>query len=119
MGGLARFVVSCFLGQPGHSGAEVAEYVQYENVDDMNAAYQQHVQSFPPFGGTDCTSEASEYPYHYSGHTEDAGRLLCSDQTVGIRFDWTENRLQILSTLVDLDGSYSDTYSDWLQAGPN
>jgi hypothetical protein len=37
----------------------------------------------------------------------------------GIRLDWTDDRLSILTTLTDFEGSYPDTYSDWQAAGPN
>ncbi len=120
-GGLAQFRVACFLGvgEPGHVGADVAEYVQYGSTDDMNAAYQSRVAAFPPGAADSCQTGSRETTYHYTGGTAEAGRLLCADQAVGIRFDWTEESLNILSTLIDFDGSYGDTFTDWTNAGPN
>ncbi len=46
------------------------------------------------------------------------GRLLCAPQGVGIRFDWTDDNLLILSTLFDLEGDYENTYQLWTEAGP-
>jgi hypothetical protein len=118
-GGMAQFRVVCFLGDVGHAGAEIAEYVQYGNADDMNAAYQSRVAAFTPGSADSCQNGSRETSYHYGSDTVEAGRLLCADQAVGIRFDWTENNLNILSTLVDFDGSYGDTFTDWGNAGPN
>lgn len=50
---------------------------------------------------------------------ESFGRLQCAPQQVGIRFDWTDTRLSILSTLIDFDGDYQTTFQTWLEAGPN
>lgn len=118
-GGLAQARVACYLGDAGHPGADMAEYEQYDNTADMNAAYQARVATFPPGTADSCQNGSRETPYHYTGATVDAGRLLCTDQAVGIRFDWTENTLDILTTLIDFDGSYGDTFSDWTNAGPN
>ncbi len=120
-GGMAKFRVSCFLavGQTGHAGAEVAEYVQYGSAADMNAAYQARLAAFPPGSADSCQNGSRETTYHYNNDTADAGNLLCADQAIGIRFDWTENNLNILSTLIDFDGSYGDTFTDWTNAGPN
>ncbi len=118
-GGMAQFRVVCFLGDVGHTGAEIAQYTQYDNTDDMNAAYQSRVAAFPAGSADSCQNGSRETPYHYTGQSVDAGRLLCTDQAVGIRFDWTENSLDILSTLIDFDGSYTDTFADWGNAGPN
>jgi hypothetical protein len=117
-GGLAQTLVTCFLGQPGHTGAEVAEYAQYSNIDDMNSAYQERVSAYPvPSPADSCPNGVGEQGYSIGGvHT---GRVLCALQTVGGRFDWTDERLNILSTLIDLDGSFTDLFTDWNVAGPN
>jgi hypothetical protein len=117
-GGFAQTLATCFLGQPGHTGAEVAEYAQYDDVDHMNSAYQQRVSAFSiPSPADSCPNGVGEQGYSISGvHT---GRVLCALQTVGGRFDWTDERLNILSTLIDLDGSFSDLFTDWNVAGPN
>ncbi len=120
LGGFAETSVTCFLGEVGHAGAEIASYEQYANTDDMNAAYQERVSTFPVGSGTSCQDGSAEESWHYNGTPDtEAGRLLCAPQQVGIRFDWTENQLNILSSLVDFDGSYSDTFGDWTNAGPN
>lgn len=113
-------IVTCFLGKAGRVGAEIAEYEQYDDASLMASDYQRRVTGFPADGFADsCQQGSTESSWSYTGQEADAGRLNCAPQAVGIRFDWTENQLNILSTLVDFDGSYSDTWSDWLKAGPN
>jgi hypothetical protein len=113
-------IVTCFLGKAGQAGAEVAEYAQYSNGDQMDADYQARVAAFPATNdaGT-CQDGPTEGAWSYGGQDSDAGRLTCAQQAVGIRYDWTETQLNIMSTLIDFDGSYADTWSDWLKAGPN
>ncbi|MGH9421051.1 MAG: hypothetical protein ACRD3J_13830, partial [Thermoanaerobaculia bacterium] len=119
-GSWADTIVTCFLGKAGRVGAEVAEYEQYDDADLMNGDYQARVAGFPADGFVDsCDQGATESTWSYGGQEADAGRINCAPQAVGIRYDWTENQLNILSTLVDFDGSYADTWSDWLKAGPN
>jgi hypothetical protein len=116
----AETVLTCFLGAPGKTGAEVAEYASYVNADDMNAAYQSRVDNFATgTGTTSCKDGPGEHSYNFGSGTPDVGRLLCVQQFSGIRFDWTDTRLNILSTLVDFDGSYASTFNDWIDGGPN
>lgn len=108
----------CFIGQPGNNGAEVVEYAQFDSKADMDLAYQNRVETFGT--GSDvpsCQDGSGEHGYTI-GETE-AGRLLCVEQQVGIRFDWTDDRLNILSSAVDFDGSFTSTYTDWADGGPN
>jgi hypothetical protein len=114
---MAEAVVTCFIRKPGANGAEIAEYASYLSADQMNAAYQQRIGVFGSGAGGNCESSSGEQSYNISG--EESGRLLCVEQFRGIRFDWTDTRLNILSSLVDFDGSYSDTLADWQVGGPN
>jgi hypothetical protein len=112
----AEAVLTCFL--PSHDGADIAEYAAFSSSDSMNAAYQSRIDAFGTGDGVgSCADGSGEHGYNISG--TEAGRLLCVNQVVGIRFDWTDTRLNILSTLVDFDGSYSSTFDDWGAGGPD
>jgi hypothetical protein len=71
------------------------------------------------FGG-ECAGDCEEGPNETTGSIEEegGGRLLCAPQGVGIRFDWTDDELLILSSLFDLEGNYRNTYRLWVDAGP-
>jgi hypothetical protein len=114
----AEAVVTCFLSSSNADGAELAEYASYSSAADMDAAYQQRIESFGT--GDDvssCADSSGEGDYTIDGVT--SGRLLCVDQFAGIRFDWTDTRLNILSTLVDFDGDYEATFAEWQVGGPD
>jgi hypothetical protein len=114
----AEAVVTCFLAGSNGEGAELAEYVAFATAADMEAAYQERIDTFGS-GDSDgsCRDGSGEHPYNI-GDTE-SGRLLCVPQFAGIRFDWTDTRLNILSSLVDFDGDYSAAFDDWLTGGPD
>ena len=120
-GGTAETVLTCFIRSPGDDGAEIAEYSAYLSADAMNQAYQKGTDFFGTGAGVNsCADGSGEHGYHFGGEgSPEVGRLLCVDQFRGIRFDWTDTRLNILSTLVDLDGDYGLTYADWVAGGPN
>jgi len=117
-GGLASANLACFLGRLGDEGAEVVEYAAYPSKQDMDAAYQGRVDNFGTGdGAASCAQGSGERAYTIDDVA--SGRVLCVPQVVGIRFDWTDDRLNILSSLVDLDGSHSLTFQDWAAGGPN
>ena len=110
-------LVTCFIGAVG-AGSDAAEYASFSSSAEMDTAYQERVSAFPVVSPvTSCTDGNGEHSYSIS--SVPAGRILCAAQTVGIRFDWTDDRLQILSSLVDFDGTYTDAYADWNNGGPN
>ncbi|HEY5489169.1 MAG TPA: hypothetical protein VIK00_04950 [Candidatus Limnocylindrales bacterium] len=112
--------LGCFLGQPGRVGAEIAEYAAYATAEDMLSTYNNRMAAFPPDGGADsCADGSQEAGYSLDSGATEAGRLLCTPQWIGIRFEWTNNQQLILSTLIDFDGDYAATYGDWQKAGPN
>ena len=111
----ASFVVTCLLQTDG-DGAELAEYVQFSSMEDMNDAYQERVDAFGVASEGSCQTARTR---RRGASTTRAGRVQCAPQGVGIRFDWTDERLNILSTLVDFDGDYAALYAQWLEAGPN
>ena len=114
----ADAVVTCHLA--AHDGAEIAEYAAYSNADSMNAAYQSRIDAFGSGSGANsCSTGSGEHSYNFGEGTPDVGRLLCVEQFSGIRFDWTDTRLNIMSTLVDFDASYGSTFADWQAGGPN
>jgi hypothetical protein len=114
----ADTVLTCFL--PSHDGAEIAEYASYTSADDMEAAYQSRTDAFGKGDGVNsCADGSGEHTYNFGSGTPDAGRLLCVNQFAGIRMDWTDTRLNILSTLIDFEGSYGATFEDWKVAGPD
>jgi hypothetical protein len=121
-GSTAEAVVTCFIREPGDAGAEIAEYASYLTPEAMSDGYQKRVDAFGTGDQTDsCEDGSGEHSYHFGSdeNAPEAGRLLCVQQFRGIRFDWTDNRLNILSTLVDFDGSFAKTFDDWLAGGPN
>ncbi|MGI8929589.1 MAG: hypothetical protein ACR2H0_09040 [Candidatus Limnocylindrales bacterium] len=108
-------LVSCFLQTEG-TGAELAIFQQYESNDAMDAVYQETVDQFGVEPTDSCETGPNETTWSIDG--EQFGRVQCAPQEVGIRFDWTDDRLQILSTLFDLEGDYGNTYGLWVDAGP-
>lgn len=110
----ALVAVTCTLGEPG---ANLIEYVQFDSTTTMDAAYQQRVDTFAVESTGTCETGPNEVGYNIGDVP--SGRLLCAPQLAGIRFDWTDERIDILTTLTDFDSSYAETYEDWLAAGPN
>ena len=116
----AEAVVTCFLSSSNADGAELAEYVSFASADDMDAAYQRRVDTFGiGDGSSTCDVGPVEYGWHFGDEGPTIGRLLCAPQFAGIRFDWTDTRLNILGSMVDFDGNYAKAYDDWQVAGPN
>jgi hypothetical protein len=70
-----------------------------------------------PESGVNCDTGAHIGTYSIGGET--AGQVMCAPAITGTQFFWTDNNLLIISQLSDLEGSYADMYSDWLQAGPD
>jgi len=86
----------------------------------MDLAFQRRVDAFGSGNSANtCNVGPTETTWHFDDGTPDVGRLLCIDQFAGIRFDWTDDRVNILSSMVDFDGNYARTYDDWQVAGPN
>lgn len=112
----ATYVVNCLL-QPSGKGAELAQYEQYDTKDAMDAKYQDIVSTFGTTSTGTCQSGPNETDWSISGTTY--GRVECVPQKVGIRFDWTDDRVNILSSLIDFDGDYASTFDQWVNAGPN
>jgi hypothetical protein len=112
----ASFVVTCLLQTAG-DGAELAEYVQFATKEDMDAAYQERVETFGAPSEGSCQAGPNETTW--SINDVQLGRVQCGPQLKGVRYDWTDDRLNILSTLVDFDGDYAALYDQWLNAGPN
>jgi len=114
----AEAVVTCFLSSTNGDGAEIAEYASFSTAAAMDAAYQRRVDTFGTGDGiSSCEDGSGEGNYTIGG--VDSGRLLCVEQFAGIRFDWTDTRLNILSTLVDFDADYAATFADWQAGGPD
>ncbi len=111
----AQFVVTC-IEQTEGTGAELAQYKQYADADGMNSDYQGTVSAFGVTSTGSCQSGPNEAGWTLN--EQPGGRVQCAPQTVGIRFDWTDDQSGILSTLIDFDGSYQDTYNQWQDAGP-
>ena len=82
----------------------------------MNAEYQEKVEQYGVESTGTCSSGPNETTWSIDGTVR--GRVQCAPQEAGIRFDWTDDQLAILSTLIDFDGDYENTYNLWLDAGP-
>jgi hypothetical protein len=111
----ATSVANCFLQTEG-VGAEFAIFQQFATQDAMDAAYQEILDLYGVGAEGDCKSAPAETTW--SINDQPGGKLQCAPQTVGIRFDWTDDNLLILSTLFDFDGDYENTYNLWVEAGP-
>jgi hypothetical protein len=120
LGSIAEVLLTCFIREPGDDGAEIVEYAAYLTTEEMNDAYQARVYLFGAGEAASCGDGSSEHDWWLGEDRENTiGRILCTDQFRGIRFDWTDERLNILGTLVDFDGDYELTLGDWEVAGPN
>jgi hypothetical protein len=108
-------VLHCYLQVEG-TGAELLQYQRYGTNEEMDAAYQEFVDQY----GVESTGTCQSGPNETTWSIDSAvgGRVQCAPQAVGIRFDWTDDALVILSTLIDFDGDYENTYSLWIDAGP-
>jgi hypothetical protein len=111
----ALYIVSC-IAQTSGKGAELERYTQYADADAMNTAYQEVVTSFGVASQGSCQSGPNETEWEVG--EQPGGRVQCAPQAVGIRFDWTDDLTSILSSLIDLGGSYKETYDQWVDAGP-
>jgi hypothetical protein len=111
----ATAVVACFLQTEG-TGAELAIFQQHPDQAAMDANYQETVDLFGVESEGSCQSGPNETTWSIDEVPH--GRIQCAPQAVGIRFDWTDNDLLILSTLFDLEGDYQNTYNLWVDAGP-
>jgi len=111
----AEAILHCYLQTDG-VGAELLQYASFANNSDMEVAYQEAVEQFGVPSEGSCQSGPNETTWSIGD--DEFGRLQCAPQQVGIRIDWTDERLAILSTLIDFDGDYAATYDAWLEAGP-
>ena len=111
----ATAVASCFLQTEG-AGAELAVFQQFATADAMDSTYRDLVETFGVESEGDCEEGPNETTW--SIEEEVGGRLQCAPQGVGIRFDWTDDQLLILSSLFDLEGDYRNTYRLWVDSGP-
>ena len=97
----ADFVVTCMLQTDGKA-AELAQYLQYAGADGMNSAYQGLVTAFGVESQGSCSSGPNESTWAVNEQT--GGRVQCAPQTIGIRFDWTDDLSNILSLADRLRG---------------
>lgn len=109
-------IIQCVLQTEG-VGVELAQYEQSASNADMDADYQEVIETYGVEPTDSCESGPNETSWNIQGDT--FGRVQCAPQKVGIRFDWTDDRLSILSTLIDFDGDYENSYKLWQDAGPN
>jgi hypothetical protein len=110
-----QYIVSC-IPQTSGKGAEIERYEQFADKASMDAAYQDLIDVFGVDSSGSCQSGPNEADWEINEQT--GGRVQCAPQTNGIRFDWTDDLTSILSSLIDFDGSYKDTYDSWVNAGP-
>jgi hypothetical protein len=108
-------VLHCYLQVTG-TGAELLQFQSFGSTVEMDVAYQALVDQYGVDSTGTCKSGPNETTWSLDENVR--GRIQCAPQQVGIRFDWTDNVLAILSTLVDFDGDYQNTYNLWLNAGP-
>ena len=111
--------VTCVNAGP----TESIEYIQFESVDEMNAAYQARLAAEqPPDLQDDCDTYASEQPWTDSGdHSGNpSGRLACypAPGPEGTKeFMWTDDSVVILSVTL-AQGDYPQIYGWWNAAEP-
>ena len=95
-----------------------AEYTSFGTQADMDASFTNVANKWAAQEtGQNCDTGPHQGTYSIEGQT--AGRVLCAPSVTGTQFDWTTNDLLILSSLIDVEGSYPAMYQDWLDAGPN
>jgi hypothetical protein len=111
----ADYKITC-VPQSSGKGAEIERYLQFADKPSMDASYQDVVDAF----GVESTGSCKSGPNETGWSTNDqpGGRVECAPQKVGIRFDWTDDLTSILAGLIDFEGSYKDTYDQWVNAGP-
>ncbi len=108
-------ILHCYLQVDG-VGIELAQYQAFSTNEEMDAAYEEAMERYGVEATGSCESGPNETTWSIGD--DSFGRVQCAPQQVGIRFDWTDDRLSILSTLIDLDGDYELTHEAWLEAGP-
>jgi hypothetical protein len=108
-------VIHCYLQTEG-TGAELLQFQSFGTNEEMDTAYQSVVDQY----GVDSTGTCRSGPNEttWSLDEDERGRIQCAPQQVGVRFDWTDDVLIVLSTLVDFEGDYENTNQMWLNAGP-
>jgi hypothetical protein len=111
----ADYKITC-VPQTSGKGAEIERYEQYASKETMDSDYQDLVSVFGVESTGTCESGANETSW--SVNEQAGGRVQCAPQKVGIRFDWTDDQTSILGGLMDFQGSYKDTYDQWVDAGP-
>ncbi|HUR15873.1 MAG TPA: hypothetical protein VMZ33_01190, partial [Candidatus Limnocylindrales bacterium] len=109
--------IVCFLQQDG-AGVELASYESFGTNEEMDAAYQERVTNFGVAATGSCQDGPNETTWSMEGEGT-LGRVQCAPQLAGIRADWTDDRLGILSSLIDFEGNYGLMYETWKNAGPN
>lgn len=114
----ALLAIACFLSDGSGPGAEVVEYVLFEDGTSMDAAYDARLAAW---GGQSAGASCREGPAasSYTANGEQLGRVFCGLQGSLIRMDWTDERLNILTSATDFDSVYAELYETWQQAGPN
>jgi hypothetical protein len=99
-----------------------AAYTQFDNLDNLNASYQSHVDFFgADTDADDCEVGPSEVGYTIGGVP--SGRLVCNTYTGidpnGLISYWTHEDLLILSSLAMYGGTFQNMADIWQIAGPN
>jgi hypothetical protein len=108
-------VLHCFL-EPEGEGPDLLQFKSFPGDEQMQADYADTVEQFGTESVGTCREGPNETTWSLGETTR--GRVQCAPQAVGIRFDWTDDVLTIMSTLIDFEGSYEATYDVWLDAGP-
>jgi len=97
---------------------DYAEYTSFDTQANMDGYFSYLVGKWPiTETGVNCDTGPHQGNWTIGGAP--AGQYLCAPYVTGAQFDWTFDDQLIFSQLIDLEGSYSDLYADWLIAGPN
>ncbi len=103
--------------------ADRIDYLQFDSVEAMNAAYAERLAAERPESlAEDCASQASEQPWYDAGNPSEIpdGRLACYSAPAvegALEFMWTDEALLILSVAV-AQTDYSRLYRWWHAAEP-
>jgi hypothetical protein len=111
---------SAAVGCEPSSGADYAQYNQYETAETMDQKYKFWTAGFD-YGPTsdDCTDDGfGRFTYSYTGGVE-GGSITCYMSDGAAWVEWTENDLVIYSFAARDDGDFAALFQWWLdESGP-
>ncbi len=97
-------------------GLTLAIYQQFDSVAAMDTVFDREL-GYIQAPGTDCKSGPSQHGYTINDVP--AGRMACFELFGKAAFEWTDERLGVLTTIIGTGLDYGAVWQSWLNAGPN